>query len=101
MAFNGSEGTFIDLNEGAGLTKSYRNNHRNKKIAQFFGKDKLLELLNQTDAVGIRIYFGERDGDIELVLVASDKNENDIIGKILDLGLNCPTNCSSRNALNA
>lgn len=101
MAFNGTEGSFIDLNEGAGLTKTYRTNHKNKKIAQFFGREKLLTLLSQTDAVGIRIYFGERDGEIELVLVAADANENDIIGKILDSGVSCPTNCSNNNALNA
>ncbi len=101
MAFNGTEGSFISLNDGAVLTKTYRTNHKNKKIAQFFGKDKLLDLLNQTGAMGIRIYFGERDGDLELVLVAADANENDLLDKILDKGWSCPTNCSVNNALNA
>lgn len=115
MAFNGTEGSFITLTAGAAMTETFRNtflgNGRTRK-AVFFGKDKLLEILNQTDCVGIRCYFGgvvttvdpkSSVIDFSLVMVGATANENDMLGemdKILDDGVPCPAQCGVSNALN-
>ena len=68
--FNGNENHDITLAEAAALTKRYRDqmNSTDRK-GGFFGKEKLLEILNQTDCVGIRYYYGlDRDNKQVLVL---------------------------------
>ncbi len=115
MAFDGTEGTYITLEEGSALTSHYRNvfltgNRQRKGV--FFGKDKLLAILNQTECVGIRCYFGAVDvtnsggpaTEISLVLVGAGADENDQLSamdKILDYGVPCPTKCGSTNSLNS
>lgn len=102
MSFDGTEGTFISLRNGAELTGKFRDTYPNQIKAMYFGKDKLQALLDQTDAMGIRIYFGlNTEGKMELVLVGADSNEDDILEKILDSGWGCPANCSSTNLLNS
>lgn len=101
MAFDGNEGTMITLDEGAALTGEYRNNNPRKSLGMFFGKEKLLELLNQPESVGIRIYFGEENKDFELVLVGADSNQDDILDLILDRGKRMPPYNGVSNALNS
>lgn len=103
--FSGNEGTFITLSEGADFTQAYRDDvgdTQNK--AYFFGKNKLTDILNQSDCMGIRIYFGlDKDtGKYNLVLVGALANENDMTtGYILDGGIPCPTCCGNTNSLNS
>ena len=101
MAFDGTEGTMITLNEGAALTRNYRNNNPRKSLGVFFGREKLLDLLNQPECMGIRIYFGEENRDLQLVLVGADANQDDILDLILDLGLDTPPYSGASNALNS
>lgn len=101
MAFDGNEGTMITLNEGATLTRNYRNNNPRKSLGAFFGKEKLLELLNQPECMGIRIYLGEENRDFELVLVGADANQDDILDLILDKGMRNPPYNGNSNALNS
>lgn len=113
MAFIGDEGTFITLDEGGAMTKKYRDNfltvNRERK-AVFFGRDKLLEILNQTDCKGIRIYYGAEEvtrandswHEISLVLVGATADGNNQIGlahKILDMGAPCPTTCPPNSSV--
>lgn len=101
MAFNGTEGEMIPLEDAAQMTANYRARCPNDMQAHFYGKDKILELLGQTGAMGIRAYYGvDNMGVKQLVLVAADANENDILGLTLDLSKNCPPRCSNANALN-
>jgi hypothetical protein len=100
MAFDGNEGTMITLNDGAVLTRNYRNTNPGKSLGMFFGKEKLLELLNQPECMGIRVYFGEENRDIQLVLVGADGNQDDILDLILDRGLRIPPYNGANNALN-
>lgn len=115
MAFDGSEGTFITLADGSAMTERFRDefltgNRIHKAV--FFGREKLLALLNQADNKGIRCYFAASEKndsgndwtEFELVLVGADANENDQLGtndKILDHGTPCPYYCSTANALNS
>lgn len=103
MAFDGSEAGFISLTEAAGYTKNYRRSVPvGSTLAHFFGKEMLEDLLNQTECVGIRVYYGQEDnGDKNLILVGVTADENDMAdGLIGDRSILCPTICSSRNVLN-
>ncbi|NLR57988.1 hypothetical protein HGH93_07740 [Chitinophaga polysaccharea] len=119
-------GGFISLEEMLELTKNHDDDHANQKSfdshvkAMCFGKDKVLELLDQPGAVALRIYYGIKlNGDSQrerkMILVAVDENGNDILPKsaaemaaaqasgivakdtppvILDQGVPCPQYCS-------
>ena len=104
MSFNGNEGTIISLADASDLTADYRATiSPGDTIAQFVGRNKLLDILNQTDCMGVRIYYGiDKNGEKRLVLVGADGNENDLFkGIIVDNLIKCPTNCSSANDLNS
>ena len=102
MAFNGSEGGAITLQEGSALTKESRDRNPSAIKARFFGKDILNEILDQEGCMGIRMYFAEdADGNRELVLCGADSDENDMLDLIADLSLPCPDICSTPNALNS
>ena len=103
MSFNGNEGEFVTLNDASRWTANYRNTIQpGDTIAEFQGKDKLLELLNQEGCVGIRFYYAINDeGNKILVLVGADCDENDMEnGLLLNDALLCPPNCSRPNRLN-
>ena len=66
----------------------------------YFNKDFFDDLLEQTGAVGIRIYYGSRVNTSnvlvpQLVLVAVDSDGNDILSNdiIVDLSQPCPPVC--------
>lgn len=104
MAFNGTEGEFISIEEGAAMTKAWRDGGNGEIKGVFFGKEKLDALLNQAGAEGIRMYFAENNkGQKTLVLVGADANENDILVDelILDFGAPCPPKSSNANPLNS
>jgi hypothetical protein len=101
MSFNGKEGGLISLQDGAAMTARYRANFPTQIKARFFGKELLTQILNQPQAMGIRMYFAQNaNNEMELVICGADANENDILVKIGDLSIACPANCSSANALN-
>ncbi|HVI43342.1 MAG TPA: hypothetical protein VM802_00665 [Chitinophaga sp.] len=121
-------GGFISREEMDLLTKNYDDEHavQNQKSfkghvkAMCFGKDKIIQLLSHPDCVAVRIYYGlkidtDNDGikEKKMVLVAVDKNGNDILpppvdkhtgsvaksmsasrAMILDDGHPCPDYCS-------
>lgn len=107
--FTGSEGEMISLAEANNYVSTYKKSDNfaaNKNIKAFFyGREKLQELLNQNDCVGIRIYYGgERDAhggySPALVLVGADENMDDLAnGKILERGAPCPPLCPTSIAL--
>lgn len=103
MAFNGNEGTTIRLTDAVEWTTNYRNSvPAGSTLAHFYGKNKLMEILQQTDCVGIRIYFGiEPDGTESLVLVGANANGEDLYnGVIIDRAYRCPIYCPSKSPLN-
>jgi hypothetical protein len=91
--------------------------------AEAFNRDAIAALLNADGAVGIRIYLGRDDsGQVRMVLAPVDKNGQDIItrlvnvgtpppppgpnaprtelltkGQFVDIGQRCPTMCDSIN----
>ncbi|GAB5418447.1 MAG: hypothetical protein Crog4KO_33390 [Crocinitomicaceae bacterium] len=102
MAFNGNEGSFIPLQDGAAMTGKYRDQNPNQIIGHFFGSNKLKQLMLQEGAVGLRMYYGlDEDNNKQLVLVAVDADQNDILDLVLDVSSPCPNWCSAPNPLNS
>ncbi|MCR9171936.1 MAG: hypothetical protein NXI10_05560 [bacterium] len=102
MAFDGTEGGQITLEQGADLTANYRAANPNERLGNFYGKEILEELLAQEGCKGIRMYYGQdADGNKELVLVGADSDENDILDLVVDLSQPCPNRCGKANDLNS
>lgn len=95
----------ITINVAANLTANYRAAQTEDVYvkAQFFGKDALQAMLNESNSQGIRMYYGLSDlGVPRLVLVGVDQYGNDMCdGIVLDRGLECPPECSEENSLNS
>lgn len=105
--FVSSVGTYISEQESLNLRTAFfkrekeRYNHEDFYRAHFFGKDKLMELLNyHNEVVGMRLYYGvdvDSDGtdDKKIMLYPVDETGKDILmgGKSLDGGIPCPSDC--------
>ena len=103
MAFNGNEGEQVTLDQAAAWTKRYRTSNPTAIKATFYGINKINDVLNQPNVVGIRFYNGEdQNGVNNLILVGVDANEDDITtGIIMESGLTCPNYCGVVNQLNS
>ncbi len=104
MAFNGDEGSVVTLAEASGWTANYRRTvPAGEIISQFVGRNKLMEILNQDDCMGVRIYYGiGDDGKKNLILVGAEADENDMVDGIIVERLSpCPPLCPGRNPLNS
>jgi hypothetical protein len=95
MSFNGDEGQFITLEEAVEWTRNYRDANPTGVKGHFYGKEKLMDILNQSGAMGIRIYQAIDNSGAEcLVLVAADAEEGDLYdGLLLERGFPCPPIC--------
>lgn len=102
MSFSPDEGCYISLNDAEDLTKEYRQNNPNSTNGHFYGKNKMLEILNQSGVVGFRAYYGLDQGTKKLVFVGVDSRGDDLTsGVILDCGVACPPACGRSNPLNS
>ena len=97
--FDGKEGDLIQLPKAKTLVHDYRLLFPSKIKGAFFGKYIINELLTQEGAMGIRIYMGDEDENFKYVVVAVDEDENDMLEKIADIAIPCPSNCSSTGGL--
>jgi hypothetical protein len=97
-----NEGKLIPLQEAAGLTAAYRQNHPGQIQGFLFGKTNVEEILNQRGCVSVRSYLGQNpDGSLELIVVGVDANGNDMLDKVLDRSHKCPPLCGDQNVLNS
>lgn len=104
MAFDGNEGEVVQLTDAADWTASHRATMGTGDLkGQFYGKNKIMQILNQNDCVGIRIYHGiDSNGTKIMILVGAKANEDDIdSGVIVEQGSPCPPRCGSKNSLNS
>ena len=102
MAFDGTEGGAISLEDGAALTARYRVTHPLQRKGHFFGKDILNEILAQEGCMGIRMYHGLNTlSQHEMVIVGADADGNDMTSLIADFAAPCPKTCSQNNGLNS
>jgi hypothetical protein len=108
--FDGHEDHVVPLSYAMSLTKNFREatgNDPSTILGEYFGKDALIQALNQEHCVGLRVYYGKQDdGTPALVLVGVDNTGTDMTnGLVLETGWICPpycgdgTNLSDDNAL--
>lgn len=102
MAFNPDIDNTISLEEAAQFTANFRQAFPNAIKANAYGKRYMIELLEQEDCEGFRIYNGiDEKGDQQLIIVGVDHRGDDLFrGVLLDKTQPCPTICSEENPLN-
>lgn len=102
MAFDGSEGSQIDLTVAARWTARYRV-AGGEIHAHFFGREILQQILDQDGCMGIRVYYGLDDNGVsQLILVGANADAEDLYeGIVADYADPCPNNCDSASPLNA
>lgn len=95
MSFTGNEDHDISLDDAKKWTANYRSANPGAIKAHFFGKQAIQDILNQTNCVGIRIYYANDDrGNKHLVIVGADASENDLYnGKLAEKSMPCPPYC--------
>lgn len=110
--FNGSEGGPIPLPTAKEWTANYRKTIKDgDTLAHYFGGDIIQRVLQETGAVGIRIYYAIDDkGQKQLLVVGVDEFGNNLLPKegvagksaeadgdpiIVDFSRPCPTECPS------
>ncbi|HTL81247.1 MAG TPA: hypothetical protein VL651_06065 [Bacteroidia bacterium] len=95
--FTGDESSTITITDATNWTANFRNANPGQIKAHFFGKNKLLTILNQTGCLGIRFYNGIDDQGVRvLIAVGATSSENDQYKQtILDRAIACPNNCDT------
>lgn len=96
MSFTGNENHDITLVEATAWTANYRKQApTNSTNAHFFGKDAIQAILDQTNCVGIRIYYAlDPEGRQQLIVVGADAHENDLYeGRLAERSFPCPPTC--------
>lgn len=103
MEFTGNESEQITKTEAIAWTSNYRTANPNSTKAHAFGKNKIEELLDQTDCVGFRAYYAiDNTGAKQLVLVGINEDGEDLHdGIILDKSVPCPVACDEASPLNS
>lgn len=110
MAITASTSHQITLAQASVFTARYRatipvdpSGQFTAPIAFAFGKNDMVELLNQSGAVGFRVYGAINDDEGQcLVITAIDSNNNDMQnGLLLEFSEPCPSSCSRANELNS
>lgn len=110
----------ISLDEAIKMTAKYRDekenilkpSHREQNIlaqSEAFEKDAIQFLLDQSNCVKIRVYYGmDDDMKVHAILVGVNSNDEDILptdesaenGEIVERGMRCPTICPTSSPLN-
>lgn len=102
MKINKNSGEIITLEEAKSYTHSFQRLYPQEKKAFFVGKDRLLQILEQPDCLGIRIYNGYNDDEntSNKVLIGVDSTGNDVEeGIIVEKLVPCPSVCTKPGGL--
>ncbi len=106
--FYESSGKFIPVQEANRLIDGHKKSTEQKRETQlvvdsyFFGREKIQQLLNESDSIGLRIHFGVDDKGVQkLVIYPANENGEDMPVKSLfgddmmglDWGVPCPPYC--------
>lgn len=99
--FSGTEGEMIDPETAKRWVSNYEKKEPYGVKAEFFGGERIKEILGQPDCVGIRIYYANDDYEgWRMILVGVDKDGKNLgpiggggQGLLLDQGVPCPPFC--------
>lgn len=100
-----TDGSSIDPAKAKALMENYSMKFPDSIKAYFFGHDLIDQIINEQEAVGMRIYLGYNndEGKIQMLLVGSRADGSDIwptdtnkinSAVIGDTGVPCPPYCS-------
>jgi hypothetical protein len=106
--FTGLEETWVSEEVSKQWIANYASRYPQGLIAHFFGFQIINQILNETDCIGIRMYYALNDSGVQQILLVgvNSKGENilplsDSGGKVMDGGntvadasFPCPTYCS-------
>ena len=99
MSLTEETGRYISLMSAQETVGAWVNSEKDKSQAidttnpkaHAFGREKILEVLDQIDCVGLKIYHGMEDGKKTLVLVGVNDDGDDIVsGLKIDKAIACP-----------
>lgn len=102
--YTGKEDHSITLAEASQLTHNFQKQaSADQVIAQYFGRDAVINILQQKGCVGMRIYNGmDENGNPHPVIVGVDGNGSDMTeGLLAERASACPPFCSQVNDLNS
>lgn len=103
--YTGNENNEISYEDAATLTANYRDAQIGEDYVkgEYFSTDSIQAILNQDGCVGIRVYYGIDENNVQrLVIVGVTANENDMVsGAIMEHGSLCPPYCGASNNLNS
>ncbi|MBA3683207.1 MAG: hypothetical protein H0W73_18885 [Bacteroidetes bacterium] len=95
MSFTGREDHSISLATATQWTASYRTANPGAIKAHFFGKDAIQAILNQSNCVGIRIYYALDESAVkQLIVVGAKADQSDMYtGLLAERSSPCPPFC--------
>jgi hypothetical protein len=84
MAFDGTEGDQITLQEANQLRQNYVQGNPGGAEGHYIGRDLIESILNQSGCKGISFYHGiDSNGKQNIILIGTDSNEADISSGII------------------
>ncbi len=104
VTFTGKENHSISLEDASKMTRNFQLQAApDQIIGGFFGKDAVLAIILQEDAVGLRYYYGLDDEGIpHIILIGVSADGNDMIdGLLAERAAACPPHCPEFNDLNS
>ncbi|RZJ36542.1 MAG: hypothetical protein EOO51_00035 [Flavobacterium sp.] len=102
MAIDANSGDFVTLSAAQKYVADFRSKYPGEIKGVFVGANKVQELLNQEDCIGVRIYFGYQDEERRLNLVMVGVNSKGVdltAAKIVERMVPCPSTCDITSAL--
>ena len=96
-------GYTITEEEAVTLTTEYRSNHTEQTRAFKIDKAEIDEIFAEhPTAMGVRAYLGQKPnaGALQMVMVATDAEGNDILDVFYDHTTPCPEECDTGSVLN-
>jgi len=104
ISFTGKEDHSISLEDAGKMTRNFQLQAApNQIIGGFFGKDAVLAIISQKEAVGLRYYYGMDDeGTPHIILIGVSADGNDMTdGLLAERATQCPPSCPESNDLNS
>ncbi|MBL7707388.1 MAG: hypothetical protein JNM21_17725 [Taibaiella sp.] len=102
MTISNTTGEFIPKEEAVAFTHDFQTANPDAFKCFYAGAERIKELMDQKELMGIRIYRGyDKNNDVEnLVLVGVDNLGNDMCAELfLERLTPCPTACAQNSIL--
>ena len=102
MPFTGNEGTVISRAQALTMINNFQGSPAFQNIkGGFYGKNKILSILNQPNCVGIRYYHAHNASNQPVIVLVGEDNAGSCMTNavLINDGPLCPPFCPTMNAL--